>query len=321
MSVRFGLSLILAGSTVAAAEIRLNRPLADELRTSHVRFDSDRQVLVAYRDSRSRDVPSVTAVDTHGNVRLQAIPLKDFPRATAVDVWDAAASPTGVVVSAVVQDGKPPRHTLLLYGHAGLEEVWQVNPYHHHKIAVDRAGNVYALGHRIDTSQTGKLIVKYSPGGSVVAEFLAADLLPQGANAVHLGGQAGDNHLWIAGQRLRLYIASTQELFEFDFDGGLKRRVALGDQLNSLAKAVGGTRAQIRMVPSADEPEAMFAQVALWRPSTGYAFGLARLSLDGGMARRVEQGPDEDALSVPLLGKSEGRLFFLDAKVGAFRRR
>jgi hypothetical protein len=200
--------------------------------------------------------------------------------------------------------------------------MWQVNPYHHHKIAVDRSGNVYALGHRIDARPAKNLIVKYSPKGTVIREFLPVDLLPNGQDTVLLNGRVGDNHLWIAGERLRLYVAATQELLEFDLDGVLARRLALGNQLVTLAKAAGGTRAQIRMVPSVDEPQAMFAQLAVWNESTGYSFGVVRLSLDGtAPPRRLEQEADDEPISVPLLGTSDGRFLFLDAKAGALVRR
>ena len=81
----------------------------------------------------------------------------------------------------------PPRHVILTYELAGtLRHKWAMNPWHVHEMAVDRAGNVYTLGHRID-GHSAKLIRKYSRDG--VFE-LTTSFFPM------LGG-AGDDVLFL----------------------------------------------------------------------------------------------------------------------------
>ena len=311
------LSVVVAPGS--SQEVRLEQPLTARLRTSFGDFDSNRQVLVSYRNSESRDDPSVVAIDLAGRVLLQATPLKDFPKATKVDVWDAAATSSGVVVAAVIQDGRPPRHALLLYGGNGtLEELWQVYPNHIRNLAVDRSDNVYALVDRMEVRPAEHLMVKYSQDGKVAREFLPANLFPKGQRSVIPSGRSGDNQLWIVGDRLMLYMASVEELLEFDLEGNLQRRVPLADQLLSLVKEAGGSRAQIRHISSVDEPDAIVAQVGIWVEGRGFSFGLVRLSLVGGAPQRLRLSQDDDLGGpfAPLLGSSRGRLLFLNTSEG-----
>jgi hypothetical protein len=57
-----------------------------------------------------------------------------------------------------------------------------MNPWHIHEMAVDRAGNVYARGERID-GHSANLIRKYSRDGVFEREFMPAAMFPHGENA------------------------------------------------------------------------------------------------------------------------------------------
>jgi hypothetical protein len=85
-----------------------------------------------------------------------------------------------VLVSGVVQAGeralrRPPQHVILTYDLAGtLRRKWVTNPWHVHEMAVDCAGNVYALGDRID-AHSANLVRKYTRDG-VLEWFGGAEL-------------------------------------------------------------------------------------------------------------------------------------------------
>ena len=163
-------------------------PYAPYFQEGKLRFDNVQQMLMAYRTSSDPADPALAWVDAEGRNAGRASPLKEFPDANAFDIWAVAAGPQGVLVSGVVQAGekslrRPPRHVILIYDLAGtLRGKWTMNPWHVHEMAVDRAGNVYALGHRID-AHSANLVRKYTRDGVLEREFMPVAMFPHGENA------------------------------------------------------------------------------------------------------------------------------------------
>src|SRR6267378_7565748 len=161
----------------AASDVRLADPYVSYYQRGNLKFDGMQQVLLAHRRSYDRSEPPLAWAAVDGRRAGVISPLKNFPKADGFDIWAVAAGPQSVLVAGVVQAGEevrhePPRHVILTYDLTGaLLRRWVVNPWHYHQIAVDRSGNVYAMGHRID-SRAKNLIRKYSSDGVVEREFL-----------------------------------------------------------------------------------------------------------------------------------------------------
>lgn len=312
-------TLALLGFFATSGRVPLSQPLVQQLAHSGLRYDASRDLLVSYQDSKDREVPAIIVATTTGETIAQVTPLKDFPQAASVDVWDAAASSSGVVVAAVIQDARPPRHVLLMYDKRGmLQQLWQTSPYFHPNVAVDRFGSVFGFGSRMDGVATEHLLVKYTPQGTVAATFLPAQHFSKGEEVVFASGQSGINRLWMSGDRLLLYVAGAQELFEFDLQGALLRTVPLAVQLKRFAEAEGGRRTMITQMTSGPSG-AIVAQVGIWKEQKGFAFHLARLSWDpNGKAEpiQIEAGSELGTPSMQLLGSQGDQLLFLDATAG-----
>lgn len=257
--------------------------------------------------------------DANGTRTGRITPLNDFPDAEGFDVGDVAAGPQKVVVSGIAQAGekrlrRPPRHVILTYDLTGaLRQQWLVNPYHHHAIAVDQRGNVYALGHRITRKRAANLILKYSPDGVVEREFLSPRLFPNGEQAAMADGSSGWNQLWVDGERLLVYLARPQELFQFDLDGNLQQRTSLRAPLARLAKTRGGTRAVVIALVGDGRSGSLLAQLHI-SGETKISFALARLPLDGGPPTIVEptDGGELGTMQMPLLGRKGDSTLFLN---------
>ncbi len=150
------------------------------------KWDSIQEVLLFYRDTSDPLMPAVRAYDHGTQARLVISPLKEFPGAKAIEIWDVdAATGCEVTMASVIQyGGQRVKHALLTYDHWGLlRKFWEVYPYHHHGLAVDHEGNVYAFGHREDRGEQANqpdysLLIKYSPAGKVLWESLPRSTFP-----------------------------------------------------------------------------------------------------------------------------------------------
>src|SRR2546428_220309 len=149
------------------ADVVIADEYAPRFQRDHIKFDNQRQLLLAYRNAKDPEEPAVAWANANDGAAGQVRPLKDFPGAQELSIWDVAAANGRVLVAGVVQRGERvrhevPRQVLLAYDRGGtLRSLWEMNPYHHHKITVDDLGYVYALGHSI-RKPTPNLIIKYS---------------------------------------------------------------------------------------------------------------------------------------------------------------
>jgi hypothetical protein len=225
--------------------------------------------LMLRRDVENSAAPAIKAIDTKGKT-LALYPLRDFSGSSYLDVWDATGAPNGDVVMSVIlaygpRKPKPiaVKSLLLTYDSAGtLRAVWDVKPYHHHIVAMDAAGNVFAFGHADGQSGTYPLIVKYSPQGDVVAKFLPTSLFPTKDAVVDPTG-IGAPRMFIKNDKLFLFVAATQEIFAYSLDGALERRTSLKSAFDQLVERHGLAYVQMAEL-SIDTNQNVIAQLILY---------------------------------------------------------
>ncbi len=284
------------------------------------KWDSIQDRLLIYRDTTASADPAARIFKNDGT-SISIYPLMDLPESWYIDVWGVAATPEGgVVLAAIVgyspRAVKPPqlKSLLLTYDEAGkLTKVWHVNPYHHHLVAVDRAGNVFALGDS-NLNAPYPLVVKYSPTGTVLREFLSSAIFPNGDAALSNGSPSGDSDMFMRGEQLFAWIGSTQDLFRFSLAGDLLGRTSLTNALNGLAAATGNDHTRVRFLTTADQGE-VIAQVQLWpkRATDPVRSVMIGVSADGSNARLLSSPPNP-ALFLGRTG--HGKLVFLEPQPG-----
>ncbi len=278
-------------------------------------WDAIQERLVFHRDVDDPALPAVRVVD-HLGKSLALYPGRDFSGSHHVDIWDAKGAPDGdIVISAIVAYGPrnrapiPTKLLLLTYDSAGtLRRVWDVKPYHHHLITIDSAGDVFAFGHSDSTSGNVPLIVKYSPQGEVLKEFLRANLLPMGAGAVEAHSNTGETQMFVKDNRLILYIAPTQELFTFSLEGDLLTRMQLSTTFGRVAQLTESAAVQ-SFEFGIDSNQHIIAQVRLYpkdraKPSS---LALIRIAPDGSFV----------SATPPVAGKNDEHEFLGLTKTGA----
>ncbi len=243
--------------------------------------------LVFRRDIADSSLPAVKVLDASGKT-LALYPLRDFPGAGYIDIWDAKGTPDGdVIISAILGYGPrkkgpiPLKSLLLTYDSTGtLRKVWDVDPYHHHLVAVDSQGNVFAFGDARDSSHSYPLLIKYSPQGDVVKKFLPANQFSS-KDAVVRGGEP---RMFIKGDKLFLYVAATQELFTFSLAGVLQSRTSLGAAFQRIVDSNGG--GSIRAFEfGADSHGNIVAEVQIYPKDSGKprTLVLAKFAPDGSL--------------------------------------
>ena len=252
--------------------------------------------------------------------------MNDFSKAGGLDIWAVAAGPQSVLVAGVVPAGEralrlPPRHVILTYGLDGiLRRKWVVNPWHHHDIAVDHSGCVYAMGHRIDGVHAANLVRKYTRDG-VVERELPSDLVP---NVEAMSPDRENNRFWVEDDLLRVYLADSDELFQFDLDGRLQHRASLRESLARLAREKGGVRADVMNISGDAKGTSVLAQVAIWtKGDEDVSFAFVRLFLDGRRAQSLESadGVELTTSFFPLLGRIGNDVLFLNRYTATLLRR
>lgn len=257
--------------------------------------------LVFRRDVADPSLPAIKVIDVSGKT-LALYPLRDFSGASYIDIWDAKGAPNGdIIIAAILGYGPrkkgpvPLKSLLLTYDSAGtLRKVWEVDPYHHHLVAADSQGNVFAFGDARDSSHNYPLLIKYSPQGDVVKKFLLASMFSSKDSVV----RAGEPRMFIKGDKLFLYVAATQELFTFSLDGVLLSRTWLSAAYQRIAELNGG--GSIRAFEfCADLHGNVVAEVRIYPKDKGkpQTLALAKFAPDGSLkglqARPAESSKGE----------------------------
>jgi|HubBroStandDraft_6_1064221.scaffolds.fasta_scaffold12390_4 hypothetical protein len=295
--------------------------VADEHGGYFMKWDTVQERLIAYRSATDAAAPAALFYGGDGH-SLPVYPLRDIAGSAVFNVFNAAATPEGgIVLGGFVEYGPPPRShfdvrsVLLTYGPAGnLEKVWNVAPYEFDLVVVDGQGNVYGLGNA-DLEEPYFVLVKYSPEGKVLGQFLSTSLFTIGAHILSPGGgNNGVNQMFIQDNVLFVWFARTAELLRFSLSGELLSRVSLAHSLGELTAASGNDRIIVRSL-AADDGGQMIAQVAVWNTQTEAKAGytgkslLVRLSPEGSYATPLPIAGDR----AQFLGKSStGKLVFYE---------
>jgi hypothetical protein len=282
-----------------------------------VKWDTVQDRLIAYRSVTDATASAALLYGGDGH-SVPVYPLRDMAGSGAINVFNAAATPEGgIVLGGFVEYGPPPRShldvksVLLTYGPAGdLEKFWNVYPYEFDLVVVDGQANVYALG-TADLEEPYSLLVKYSPEGKVLRQFLSTSLFTMGDHILSPGGgNKGVNQMFIQDNVLFVWFARTAELLRFSLSGELLSRVSLAHSLSELAAASGNDRIIMRSL-AADDAGQMIAQVAVWNTKAAYTAKslLVRLSPDGSSATPLPISGDR----TQFLGRSSaGKLVFYE---------
>jgi hypothetical protein len=299
-----------------AQEMQIDR--IDDAHGSYwLKWDAPQTRLIAYRNTSDASAPGAQLYGKDGH-SLSIYPIRDLAESHTVNIWDAAATPEGgMVMTVFVEYGGADKHfpvksDLLTYGAAGeLKKVWDVSPYEFDLVAVDSHSNVYALG-TAELEDPYFLIVKYSPEGKVLRQFLSTSLFSEGDHILSTGGGTkGENRMFIEADILFVWLARTGELLRFSLNGDLIGRVSLVRPLRQLAAAKGNDGVVMRSVVAGDG-NGVVAQIVIWdtrNPRSVTTSQLVVLPLDGSDARALSI----DAGRTRLLGRSaSGKLIMFE---------
>ena len=133
-----------------------------------------------------------------------------------------------------------------------------------------------------------------------------------------------NNRFWVEDDLLRVYLADSDELFQFDLDGRLQHRASLRESLARLAREKGGVRADVMNISGDAKGTSVLAQVAIWtKGDEDVSFAFVRLFLDGRRAQSLESadGVELTTSFFPLLGRIGNDVLFLNRYTATLLRR
>ncbi len=307
--------LLVGGCSPLSVAQGFNVDVFDGQGAYQPKWDSVQDRLVLYRNEDNSGTPAVRLFGPDGS-NVAIYPLLDLPSALWFDAWDAAATPEGgVVIAAVV--GYTPRgvhphqlkHVLLTYDRNGaLQKFWEVSPQIPKLIAVLSNGDVFAFG---DSTRQDPypLLLRYSPNGAVLGEFLPSDSFSIGDEIVaNNSSPFGDNRMFVRGDRLFLWIGHDETLLQFSATGNLISRVSFANAFSKLTEATESNHIRIESL-TASETGSLVAQVQLWPKKAGTPVRTAIVEAsDGNTATLTSQ----DQTGQRFLGRDHnGELIFL----------
>lgn len=291
-------------------------------------WDARLERVIFHRDTSDPALPAIKIV---GNDEITSIyPLKDFPGANFIDIWAVSGSPSGDIVASVIL-GYAPRHDkksalnkslLLTYDKAGtLRKVWDIDPYHHHYVAVDSSGNAYGFGDADATSDDYPLLIKYTLDGNVEFETFKSGQFPMKDDVIVAASANGTNALFAKNGRVYLWIAATYVLYTFATDGHLVEKTSLDKTINEL-ESTHNSKALVSAV-DVDSHGQVVVEAVLFPAAEGQiASGIFQLTEDGSIARWVQPlSNDSNHRFLGLYGDDEaaflehsGKIVFLRPK-------
>lgn len=283
--------------------------------------------LILYHDVSTPNSAAVKMISPTDGSSTSVFPLRDLPDAQRMTVWDAAATPdAGVVVSVIAEYG--PRETkpvpikllLLIYDSAGnLRKVWDTAPYHHRLVAADKEGNIFGFGSGDSSNKKSPLLVKYSPDGRVLREFLPADTFGLGDQAVSSSSRYGKSDMFVDQDKLDLWLAPPQELMEFSLDGKVMKRFQLGPVINRLKDSLGVGGLEVSRASMAKDGE-LVCEVILWPNVKGQKAKFAIMGVAKGDSQaRLLSAASEKRIPGSFVGvNSAGKTVFLEDVHGDF---
>jgi hypothetical protein len=282
------------------------------------RWDSVQNRLILYRDSQNADEPGVLLIKNGGSV-VPIYPMRDLPNSLGLVIWNVAGTPGGGVAIAAVaryspQNVKPValKSFLLAYDDGGtLRKLWDLSPCEPHYLAVDAAGEIFGLGYRATKATNYPLLVKYSPDGEVLGEFLPAKLFPQGDNVVLSASPTGESDMFIQQDTLFVWLAPQQELLRLSLSGELQARVSLSDALKRVREEANTEIIKVKKL-GIDASGQVVIQAVSWDKTNlkQAKFGFIRVSADGGQAKLTAPFTSSPTPGNFLGVSTEGKLVF-----------
>ncbi|HKM68329.1 MAG TPA: hypothetical protein VJX70_14255 [Candidatus Acidoferrum sp.] len=284
-------------------------------------WDAVQKKLLLYRDIKMSSAPAARMYGTDGS-EMAVFPVKDLQDAWYADVWAVAATPEGGMVLAAgvgyTAPGAQPaeiKTVLLTYDrNSKLEKVWEVWPYQFFDVAVDSFGNIFGKGLKETDSSDYPLIVKYSPRGKILKEFFPLSFLPDGEETFHPDPKGGgQDQMFIAGDKLFVWLARPKELFQFSLDGELLSRTSFKPALSLLATKTDSVRVGVQRV-STNESGEIIAQLVFWNLDKSARHPFTQLALFGqkGDIQQVTPIAAPSNTAVFLWGSTGGKNMYLD---------
>ena len=282
------------------------------------KWDPVQARLLLYRNAYDPSVPAARIFSQDGT-SVDIYLLRDLSGSKYIEIWNAAAAPNGgLVLAAIVgytpKGVKPAELKSFMFTYDGtgtLTKVWDMLPYHDHLLAVDAEGDVFAFGDA-DLPAPYPLLVKYSPKGKVLRQFLYSSSFNSGDQIVDEPSPNGLNQMFIENQTLYLWVASSEELLRFTLAGDLVSRVSLSQALETLPPRTGTKRAVVRDLTVTPDGQ-IVAQVQLWTdhpgPTNPVRLWCTRISPSGSTAELTPISLEP----AWLLGRTnQGKLLFLE---------
>lgn len=235
--------------------------IPDEAGYRPFRYDSAHQAIFFGNGITAKSSKPIRAFNLDGVERGSAINIfKDFPNLDHMLVDDLAAGPDGkTVIAAVLNFGsKRLKHVILTYSSSGeLLELWDTEPYYVQGIATDDAGNVFALGNRLDqgvnVNPPYPLLIEYSPSGQGLHESLSSALFKNGPSAINQAQRIPDPILMLRGDHLLIYAPTEAEFLVCSTDGAIIRRFSLAGVLKDITVADHVKSVEVHNVILGDE--------------------------------------------------------------------
>ena len=283
-------------------------------------WDAAQKKLLLYRDVTTSSFPAARMYGTDGS-EIAVFPVKDLQDAWYADVWAAAATPEGGMVLAAgvgyTAPGTQPaevKTALLTYDRNGkLEKDWEVWPYQFFDVAVDAGGNVFGKGLKETDSSDYPLIVKYSTRGKILKEFFPLSLLPEGEATFNGDPNGGRDQMFIAGDKLFVWLARPNELFQFSLDGDLISRTSFKPALSLLMIKTNSRTSRVDKI-STNESGEIIAKLVFWSLNKSIPYPFVQLALFGqkGEIKEITPLAAPSKTSVFLWASANGKNMYLD---------
>ena len=264
-----------------------------------VKWDPYLERLIEYHDNLraptdDADFPAVRVTSSSGEI-VSMYPLKDFPRSVYVDILDVAGAPNGDIVlfafiSYVPRNVRPHlvKGFLLTYDQNGiLKKVWDTYPYDFDRVVVDPNGNVFGLGGAAIKGDY-PLLVKYSPSGEVLGEYLSSALFPTKDMVMAMNNANGEPKLFIQNGNLYVWIPTTLQIYAYSLDGNLLSVTSLSQAVQTMNDLSGSSHVRFLNI-GVDSSEEIICQVGLFLRNLKNPHDL-RLKAAAAMARLRPDG-------------------------------
>jgi hypothetical protein len=263
-------------------------------------WDQEQNRLIRFNDVKQPDVAAAQLFSPSGESSAPIFALRDIPGAQWLSVWAVAAMPDGnVALSGIAGYSKPgesgsTKPVILVYDNSGqLKSLWNVYPYHQHKLAANANGEIFALGDRLDaTNGDFPMLTKYSADGHILWQSLSTNLLhnKDKEGAIQGSNRFGESKIVLHNDEVFVWLPGTEELFHFSKDGTPIEHSSLSASFRKFATRLGFSSARLDQMAFTSNG-ALLAQFTLWpnedQSTTKAAFALARVATDGSAIRLI----------------------------------